>query len=139
MVLPSLLVLFWGRHPCRSHCARGGSTSLHFKIRLVPRAYSGSTGAIWVASLLFWCARSASKRDQQPPCLTFPYAHAGIAGTSSPSSSPLKINSRPAPHAPHDPEAYSRSSAQDSVSAPNTLRTMLYLLAVCSIGARLLR
>jgi hypothetical protein len=36
-------------YACRSHCARGGSTSLDFTIRLVPRAHSGSRGAMCVS------------------------------------------------------------------------------------------
>ena len=38
-------------YSCRSNCARGGSTSLDFAIRLVPRAHSGSTGAMCVSFL----------------------------------------------------------------------------------------
>src|SRR5918994_1896263 len=36
------------------------------KSELVPRARSGSTGTICVSFPPFWCARSASKGDQQP-------------------------------------------------------------------------
>lgn len=45
-------------HLYRSHCARGGSTSLNFTIRLIPCAHSGSTGAIRVSSLFPFKAQS---------------------------------------------------------------------------------
>src|SRR5918995_3701740 len=44
---------------------------------LVPRARSGSTGTICVSFPPFWCARSASKGDQQTLTSLFPPATPG--------------------------------------------------------------
>src|SRR5688572_6148212 len=54
-------------YACRSHCARGGSTSLDFTIRLVPRAHSGSTGAMCVSFISYSGVRVRRAQEINQP------------------------------------------------------------------------